>query len=49
MLEHFEAVRYPHSDVHRAGLMVCSKVSGLEDPVRLHGLTSRSKVPQLDR
>jgi SAM-dependent methyltransferase len=49
MLEHFEAVRYPHDDVHRVGLMVCSKVSGLEDPVRLHGLTSRSKVPQLDR
>ena len=38
VLEHFEAVRYPQDDVHRAALVVCSKVSGLEDPVRLHGL-----------
>jgi SAM-dependent methyltransferase len=38
VLEHFEAVRYPQDDLHRAALMVCSKVSGLEDPVRLHGL-----------
>lgn len=38
VLEHFEAVRYPQDGVHRAALVVCSKVSGLEDPVRLHGL-----------
>jgi hypothetical protein len=38
VLEHFDAVRDPQDDVHRPALVVCSKVSGLEDPVRLHGL-----------
>jgi SAM-dependent methyltransferase len=41
LLEHFGAVRYPHDDVHRVALVVCSKVSGLDDPVRLHGLARR--------
>jgi hypothetical protein len=37
ILEQFEALRHPGEDLHRAALLVCSKPSGLDDPVRLRG------------